>query len=150
LQRCGTDQGHALRRPENDFHRAGQHVTGRLPRSFDRGRASLPDDPKRIHGFMSCVPIIFARRSATLNYLLARTVNHDLFSPVLELGELCLQAPQSSLLLPNDGLPALIFLDLLIQNGHRLRAILDWEGYINFCVRKVGTDGKASNGNSIT
>jgi len=66
---------------------------------------------------MSCVPIIFARRSATLNYLLARTVNHDLFSPVLELGELCLQAPQISLLLPNDGLLALIFLDLLIQNG---------------------------------
>ena len=97
-----------------------------------------------------CVQIIFARRSATLNDLLARTVNHDLFSPVLELGELCLQAPQSSLLLPNDGLPALIFLDLLIQNGHRLRAILDWEGYINFCVRKVGTDGKASTGNSIT
>ena len=71
---------------------------------------------ERIHGFMSCVLIIFARRSATLNDLLARTVNHDLFSPVLELGERCLQAPQSSLLLPNDGLPALIFLDLLIQN----------------------------------
>ena len=38
--------GHALLRPENDFHRAGQHVSGRLPRSFDRGRASLPDQPR--------------------------------------------------------------------------------------------------------
>ena len=76
---------------------------------------------------MSCVPIIFARRSATLNYLLARTVNHDLFSPVLELGELCLQAPQSSLLLPNDGLLALIFLDLLIQNGLELLELIAYD-----------------------
>jgi hypothetical protein len=45
-----------------------------------------------------CVQIIFARRSATLNNLLHRTVDHDPLSPVLELGDLCLQAPQSSLL----------------------------------------------------
>jgi hypothetical protein len=45
-----------------------------------------------------CVQIIFARRSATLNDLLHRTVDHDPLSPVLELGDLCLQAPQSSLL----------------------------------------------------
>ena len=64
-----------------------------------------------------CVQIIFARRSATLNNLLHRTVDHDPLSPVLELGDLCLQAPQSSLLSPYNGLPALIFLDLHIQNG---------------------------------
>jgi len=63
-----------------------------------------------------CVRIIFARRSGTLNDLQARTVCHDPFGPFLELGELCLQAPQSCLLLPNNCLPALIFLDLLIQN----------------------------------
>ena len=64
-----------------------------------------------------CVRIIFARRSATLNDSLHRTVDHDPLSPILELGDLCLQAPQSSLQLPYNGLPALIFLDLLIQNG---------------------------------
>ena len=66
-----------------------------------------------------CGRIVFALCShgASLNDLLHSTVNHDPLSPVLELGDLCFQAPQSSLLSPYNGLPALIFLDLHIRNG---------------------------------